>query len=472
MPGNVTNQHPIKGEWGFTPSNLDRLNQAKVDNMVSRILLPMQKYGLMDPENMGCPPEGCEYAWFNATATSPERRALSKTLATASVIMLKNDGLLPFGPDIKRIAVLGSACNASNDIDMQLSHWQAGSYYTIGGSARIIPASVVSPLQGIQDHCRAADCEVVFDPSDDPLMAFAVARGADAAVACGGATSTEDKDRPSLSVNEEAYLVIVASLIKIPLAILTMTPGSIVMPWIEDVSAALNIFFGGEFTGDAFANVLFGKYNPGAKSPVVFPKREGAVVEPCTGPPICDPPDCQYDCAYSEGLFVAWHGIADEDVLFPFGHGLSYTSFSYKLVGIFPLAKGAKTSSQHEGGCDVGAEICIVVQLENIGKMAGEEVAQLYLGYPESAEEPPKVLRGFKKVPLETGSTANVYFPLYPRDLQIWSMDTNMWIYPDGRFTALVGSSSQDIRVSDEFGMCKGVVYDAFDPSLRDCTAA
>mmetsp|Transcript_33028 Transcript_33028/g.108468 ORF Transcript_33028/g.108468 Transcript_33028/m.108468 type:complete len:267 (+) Transcript_33028:811-1611(+) len=251
------------------------------------------------------------------------------------------------------------------------------------------------------------------------------------------------QDRPNLSVDQEAFMVAVSkgiSSTKTPGAVvtLTMTPGAVVMPWLEHTGAALNIFLAGTYTGTAFASVLFGETNPSAKSPVTFPITEFGTVFPCK----------ETDCHYKEGLFVGWTAFEGKPVNFPFGHGLSFTTFGYSelIVSIF------KHKSKR---CD-GASVCVYALVKNTGKVKGVEVAQLYLGIPD-AGEPLKLLRGFERLPeLEPGHVAAVVFPLHARDLQVYDALKKTWHAADGLYRVYVGSSSRDIRLAEKFVLCGG----------------
>mmetsp|Transcript_33025 Transcript_33025/g.108455 ORF Transcript_33025/g.108455 Transcript_33025/m.108455 type:complete len:265 (+) Transcript_33025:811-1605(+) len=252
------------------------------------------------------------------------------------------------------------------------------------------------------------------------------------------------QDRPNLSVDQEQFMVAVSKGIstaakKTPVVTLTMTPGSVVMPWLKYTDAVLNIFLAGKYTGTAFASVLFGKTNPSAKSPVTFPITEVGTIPPCK----------EKDCHYNEGLSVGWPAFEGKPVNFPFGHGLSFTTFGYSTLTVSVLKHTVPR-------CD-GAPVCIHAQVENTGEVRGVEVAQLYLGIPD-AGEPLKMLRGFERLPeLEPGHLAQVSFPLLARDLQVYSAERKTWYSPDGTYRVYVGSSSRDIRLTEEFVLCGGM---------------
>eukprot|EP00443_Scrippsiella_acuminata_P110242 CAMPEP_0115724212 /NCGR_PEP_ID=MMETSP0272-20121206/80658_1 /TAXON_ID=71861 /ORGANISM="Scrippsiella trochoidea, Strain CCMP3099" /LENGTH=256 /DNA_ID=CAMNT_0003167421 /DNA_START=1 /DNA_END=767 /DNA_ORIENTATION=- len=160
MPGNTMPFDPAK----FTDDNLDTLSDEKIDAMVTPMLTKMLQYGLFD--NPVCEPPNCKDIETKTNATNAEHQALARELATQSVLLLKNEkGMLPLGAGVKRIALLGSACDATHDIEGMLRDWARGDYYAVGGSGRVIGASPVSVLAGLRAQCMRRGCEVIFDGS-------------------------------------------------------------------------------------------------------------------------------------------------------------------------------------------------------------------------------------------------------------------------------------------------------------------
>mmetsp|Transcript_43714 Transcript_43714/g.109759 ORF Transcript_43714/g.109759 Transcript_43714/m.109759 type:complete len:856 (-) Transcript_43714:14-2581(-) len=440
MPGDST---PSNDAW-FLDANLDTLSDGKVDDMVGRMLRMMLRHGLFEPSNKTCQPLECNSSLYDADATSPEHDALNQELATKAIMLLKNEGrVLPLQPNVT-LAVLGSACDAPQDVEAQLAQWDLGSYYNIGGSGRVIAHEPISIYAGLKTKCMQMGCTVVSGLTDNATEAVKVAAEADVAIICGATTSTEGHDRANLSVDQEDFMVSAASGLKAagkPIVSLTITPGSIVLPWVDDVQAVLSVFLAGKYTGTAFADTLFGDSNPSAKSPLTFPVQESDMVAPC-------PED---SCPYTEGLFVGWRALEGKPVTFPFGHGLSYTSFNYSMLGV---AVGLEASSVT--GC-TGAAVCISARISNTGSVKGSEVAQLYMGFPENTGEPTKVLRGFVRVEdLEVGASADVAFPLYENDLRIYSEADAAWTLPNGHFNLYAAASSRDVRFDSAFAACNG----------------
>jgi len=443
-------------EAQFSDKKLATLADSKVDNMVGRMLRMMMRNGLFDRPH--CTPPHCDKQLYEVQASSPEHKALSRELATKSVVLLKNRGqILPLGPSIKRIALLGSACDAAHDLHHLFSSWDQGDYYVLGGSGRVVGVDAVSIRAGLHSHCSTRGCEVIVSVTDDVSLAMEAASGADVAILCSGATTTEGKDRDSLSVDQQSFMVLASRAISIPIVSLTIAPGSVLMPWANDVEVVLLIFLAGDYTGLAFADVLFGVTNPAAKLPVTIPKFESDTIAPCK----------ESDCHYPEGLHAGFPAFEGKDVTFPFGHGLSYSSFDYKLLALTNRTSAGVTGTPSI--CD-DAVMCITVRITNTGSFSGGEVPQLYMGFPRGIGEPPKVLRGLVATkPMEPSFSEDVTFPLRRQDLQIFSEASDQWIFTDGRFDLYIGSSSRDVRLNSAFAMCNG--FASLDVG-RDCISS
>lgn len=422
----------------FSAEHLDALDEGVVDEMVSRILLPMARYGALDSGKCTAGTD-CDDLLYNTNATTAEHVALAERIATESVLLLQNEGgLLPLPASSEdaetfTLAIVGSACDAPNDIDTMLDQWNVGNYYVVGGSGRVIPASVTTIVEGLKERAEASSVgyTLVLSLSDSVEDALVAMEGADAAVVCGGATTTESVDRDSLQIDQQDFITQVAADSDVPTIVVAMTPGSVLTPWKNDVEAMVDIFLGGAATGKAIAAVLFGDHNPSAKSPVTFPVNEDDMVAPCD----------DLDCVYSEGLFVGYRALDGRgaDVQFPFGHGLSYTSFFYSWS---PLGLQRLPS---------GDGFVASVMVKNTGAVQGQEVAQLYLGFPEAAAMPPKVLKGFRKTSnLAPDSKELITWEIPAKEFSTWNSTAWDWQTVHGTFTVYIGSSSRDIRLEAE----------------------
>ena len=201
------------------------------------------------------------------------------------------------------------------------------------------------------------------------------------------------------------------------------------MPWADDVGAIVNMFMPGIEAGNALADVLTGVINPTGRLPLTFPNVENEV-----NFTRLQYPGVNAISVYSEKLEVGyrWYGAHGVKPAYAFGHGLSYTTFSY----------GNLTASA----------TAVTVDVRNTGAVAGAEVAQLYLGFPDASGEPPRQLKGFHKTAvLQPGESETVTFPLRARDTSIWDAAQHGWARQSGVFGVFVGASSEDVRANGSF---------------------
>ena len=282
--------------------------------------------------------------------------------------------------------------------------------------------------------CDAAGTTCVYyDDGTDVGRAAKVAELADVAIVFVATTSSEGADRASLSFDDGAdgLVVNVASVAK-KTVVAAVAPGAVLTPWRDDVDAITLGFMPGQQYATALADVLFGAVNPSAKLPLTLPKVENETdLAPEMWPGLVNASG-QRIAHYTEALHVGYryyhaHGVAPA---FAFGHGLSYTTFS--LSG---LAISGQT---------------VTCTARNTGGVAGALVAQLYVTFPEEAGEPPKQLKGFKKVTLSPGGgdggggAQTISFELRDRDLSIWDVGTRGWKKVSGTFAVAVGQASDD----------------------------
>ena len=380
------------------------VSQARLDDMVTRILGALVRVGVLDDLPNGNP---------SSVVTSPEHDALAKEAATAGITLLRNNGVaLPLDANVRSIAVLGSAGGDSP-------------FSVGGGSAQVNTRFVVSPFSAIQ-ALAPSSVSVTYARGDggNQDQAVATAAASDAAVVFAAVGSSEGYDRDSLTLAPDVDALINAVAAVNPRTIVVLhAPGAVLMPWLDRVGAVLVAWFPGEQNGNAIAPILFGTANPSGKLPVSFP-RSASDLPAVSG---------NMEVPYSEGLAIGYraldaHGIAP---LFPFGHGLSYTTFAYSNLTLRAVA--------------APGSIEVAFTLRNTGARAGSEVAQLYLGFPEGAGEPPRVLRGFERVALAAGESSQVTLTLGPRQLSCWNPTAHARYVPSGRFTIAVGGSSRDL---------------------------
>jgi len=211
------------------------------------------------------------------------------------------------------------------------------------------------------------------------------------------------------------------------------TGGAVTMPWLDRVAGVLEMWLPGDAYGSAAAKLFFGDAEPGGRLPVTFPKDEtqGPATKESEYPGSLSDDGAVDTTHFDEGIFVGYRywDQYNQTPLFPFGYGLSYTSFTMKGLG-------AKTDS---GGATVD------VSVKNTGKRAGAEIVEVYLGFPKAAGEPPRQLKGLGKVMLQPGEEKTVQVKLDADAFQYWDETRNAWTTAPGSYQVMVGRSSRDI---------------------------
>jgi beta-glucosidase len=277
-------------------------------------------------------------------------------------------------------------------------------------------------------------------------QAVAAAKAATTAVVVvSDDTETEAADRASLNLPSAQNELISAVAAANPHTVVVIDAGApVVMPWLNQVASVVDAWYPGESNGTALASVLFGQTNPSGHLPVTFPTDLSQV--PASSP--SEFPGENGQVLYSEGIDVGYryYDANNETPLFPFGYGLSYTSFAYSHLNVTPqqVQNGASGPGATSCGCNGQGSNLVTVSatVTNTGKVAGSDVAQLYLGDPAAAGEPPRQLKGFQKVTLQPGQSTTVHFTLNGHDLSYWNDTANGWVLPDGRYQVYVGDSS------------------------------
>jgi beta-glucosidase len=286
-------------------------------------------------------------------------------------------------------------------------------------------------------------------PSDlAPGIAQAVAAAKSAATAVvvvSDDTESEAADRASLNLPSAQNELISAVAAVNPHTVVVVDAGApVTMPWINQVSSVVDAWYPGESNGTALASVLFGQTNPSGHLPVTFPTDLSQV--PASTP--SQFPGTGGEVQYSEGIDVGYryYDATNETPLFPFGYGLSYTTFGFSNLRVTPQDVQNGTSNPGTPACDCngqsGTQVTVSATVTNTGKVAGSDVPQLYLNDPAAAGEPPRQLKGFQKVTLKPGQSTTVHFALSGQDLSYWNDTANGWVLPDGTFGVYVGDSS------------------------------
>lgn len=385
-----------------------------------------------------------------------EQRALAHELASKSIILLKNDGLLPLKKTINTLAIIGpNAHNGRNQLGdysyeshigfMQSNPPENSSFASMDTSKLVGQAvKVITALEGIRN--AAPEIELLYSKGCDNLdnsrsgfdEAIATASQADVVVLVLGdrsgmtldSTTGETRDSVDLrlpGVQEELAKAILA--IGKPIVAVLINGRPFAIPWLDEgANAILEAWLPGEEGGNAIADILFGDVNPGGKLPITFPRHVGQL-------PIF------YNHKPS-GMHSNWHGeYVSEKVtpLYFFGHGLSYTAFEYSDLVI----KQKQTT--------VNETVDVFIKIKNIGKVAGDEVVQFYVcDEYASLPRPLKELKGYTRVNLAPNETRTISFHLPVNQLAFYDQGLQLMIEA-GKIKVMIGSSSEDIRLKGEF---------------------
>jgi len=277
-------------------------------------------------------------------------------------------------------------------------------------------------------------------------QAVAAARSASTAVVVvSDDTESEAADRASINLPSAQNELISAVAAVNPHTVVVIDAGApVAMPWLNQVASVVDAWYPGESNGTALAAVLYGQVDPSGHLPVTFPVNLSQV--PASTP--SQFPGVNGQVEYSEGIDVGYryYDADNETPLFPFGYGLSYTSFRYSNLSISSRRVQNAVSNPGATNCGCNGQssnlVTVSATVTNTGHAAGSDVAQLYLGDPAVAGEPPRQLKGFQKVTLQPGQSTTVHFTLTGHDLSYWDDAANGWVVPDGHFDVYVGDSS------------------------------
>lgn len=353
---------------------------------------------------------------------------LARKVAAEGMVLLKNNGLLPL-KNQQHIAVIGRSA--------ETAHFQGG------GSSHINPTKVAVPFKELKE--RAVGAELSYaegyptDNSYRPGMidqAVGLARSADVAVlyiALPSFKESEGYDRNDLDLTGQQVALIKAVSKVQPNTVVVLNNGAPVAmgEWIDGVAAVLEGWMMGQAGGAAIADVLYGKVNPSGKLAETFPHKLADT------PAHLNWPGGAGQVRYGEGLFIGYryYDMKEIPVLFPFGHGLSYTTFAYSNPRV-----SAKTFKDIDG-------LTVTVDVTNTGGVGGKEIVQVYVHDQKSGlVRPEKELKGFAKVALEPGETKSVSIPLDFRAFAYYHPKYKQWITEDGEFDILIAASADDIR--------------------------
>jgi beta-glucosidase len=301
-------------------------------------------------------------------------------------------------------------------------------------------------------------------PSDlAPGIAQAVAAAKSASTAVvvvSDDTESEAADRASLNLPSAQNELISAVAAANPHTVVVIDAGApVVMPWLSQVASVVDAWYPGESNGTALAAVLFGQVDPSGHLPVTFPTDLSQV--PASSP--AQFPGTGGQVQYSEGIDVGYryYDANNETPLFPFGYGLSYTNFRFSGLTITPRQVQNNVSGPGSTSCQCNGQsrnlVTVSATVTNTGPVAGSDVAQLYLGDPAAAGEPPRQLKGFQKVTLQPGQSTTVHFTLSGHDLSYWNDTANGWVVPDGQYQVSVGDSSARSNLQGNFTVIRSL---------------
>ena len=415
------------------------ISTAELDEHVHRILRSMFDAGVIDNPRQRFVVD--PFAGFET----------ARKIEEGGIVLLKNEhAALPLNAArLHSIAVIGS----HSDVGM-ISGGGSAQVDPIGGNAIMPPGKgatrwgeeiwfPTSPLKAIE--ARAPHATVKYDPGTDPAAAAAAAKAADVAIVFAYEWESEGMDLPNLSLPHDQDALIAAVAAANPHTIVVLETGTpVTMPWVKAPAAILEAWFGGSDGADAVGNVLFGSVNPSGKLPNTFPKSEADLPHPTLTMP---PPESQhfsgpvspeqraaglppFQVTYDEGVKVGykWYDAENKPVLFPFGFGLSYTTYRYSALHVVP-----------------GDKVDVSFTLANTGAREGSEIAEVYAALPQAAQEPPKRLVGFTKVKLAPGEKKTVTVSVDRKYLSIFDESKNEWSLLPGGYTLMVGGSSKDL---------------------------
>ena len=406
-----------------------KISQETLDKRVAEILRIKFWLGLFDNPYRGNGKQA------EQIVHSKEHQAVSLEAARQSLVLLKNEThLLPLSKSIRSIAVIGPNADEQTQLICRYGPANAPIKTVYQGIKELLPHTEVIYKKGcdiIDPHFP--ESEILDFPKtaeEVQLMEEAIraAKQAEVVVMVLGGnelTVREDRSRTSLNLpgRQEELLKAVCATGKPIILVMLDGRASSINYAAAHVPAILHAWFPGEFCGQAVAEALFGDYNPGGRLAVTFPKSVGQI-------PFAFPFKPGSDESSSTSVYGA---------LYPFGHGLSYTTFTYSDLHISP---------SHQG---VQGDIHVSCKIKNTGKIKGDEVVQLYLRDEiSSVTTYTKVLRGFERISLKAGEEQTVHFRLRPQDLGLWDKNMNFRVEP-GSFKVMLGASSTDIRLHGQF---------------------
>jgi beta-glucosidase len=417
------------------------LGEAQLTQMAQRIVRTLFAKGVVDhPVEIG-PID------FKAHA------AVTRAAAEGGAVLLKNSGaILPLSTRVARIAVIGG--HADKGV---LAGGGSSLVYPVGGNAvpgikpTAWPGPVVyypsSPMLAIQK--LAPKAKVNYESGADLKAAARLAAASDVAVVFVTQWNNEGDDKSLTLENDQDALVAAVASANPRTVVVLETGGAVFMPWIDQVPAALQAWYPGTSGGEAIANLLFGVVSPSGRLPITYPKdesqfsRAALAEQDALGKP-------SLEAHYTEGATVGykWMDAKQLRPLFPFGFGLTYTTFKYSDL-----------ATRRDGH-----DLVVSFKVRNAGRRAGKDVPQVYVSAVAGGWEAPRRLGGFRKVELKAGANTTVELRVDPRLLAVYSTAGNGWRIAPGTYQVSVGSSAADLTLETSVQMTERRMPAGFKP--------
>jgi beta-glucosidase len=388
------------------------ITMAEIDQRVSETLRVLFQFGIFDRALTVTPID------------QPVDNAAAMTIEEQSAVLLKNSaGALPLTAAQSKIAVIGTTAKSSAQG---------------GGSSQVNPLSVDNAYDAIVSRA-GTNATVTYNDGSDTASAATTAAAADVAVVFVRDSSSEGSDRSTLALSGNQDSLIESVAAANPHTIVVLETGApALMPWIGDVQGVLEAWYPGAKGGAAIAHLLWGDVNPSGKLQQTWPVSDSQV--PTSTPEQF--PGVDGTESYSEGVDVGyrWYDANDQQPLFPFGYGLSYSTFKYSNL---TLSRAAGTSDQ---------SLKVSVDVTNTGHVSGRDAVQVYVSKPSKlAATPPRELAAFGKVELAAGQTKRVTMTIDPRELSYWDTQAQRFTVQDGKYTVAAGGSSRSLPLSKSY---------------------
>ncbi|MGO8670756.1 MAG: glycoside hydrolase family 3 C-terminal domain-containing protein, partial [Capsulimonadaceae bacterium] len=410
------------------------LPKSAIDDKVIRRFAEMMTYGsyASPPANQCAVPSAC--AIDSTDATTIENDVLP--IAEEGTVLLKNTGILPFNlSKTTSVALIGPGATAA--------------YSEGGGSSEVTEVAIEMPQAGMQSYVGSG---VTVTTNDGGNLASAESLAASSSVvvvmvACPESEGSDlsTLDLPTITeadgtVNQDTLITSIAA--ENPNTVVVLNNGSpVTMPWLSSVPAIVEAWYPGTMEGYALPPVLFGTYNPSGHLPLTFMVNE--TDEPANT--TAQYPGVNNVAEYSEGVFIGYRHYDENNlaVNFPFGFGLSYTTFGFSNLSITPTSTAFANNPNQT--------VTVSFTLKNTGSVTGADVAQVYVGMPNPSStviQPPKQLKGFQRESLTSGQSTPVTITLNQTSFSYWDVNSHAWQVVPGTYTISVGDSSRNIDLT------------------------